>query len=286
MNIEGKTEVPTWLDTSDEEKPALIENTPRERDHTIQDSLPPLATDNSDITPSQKYALILSHILCLVTLALVGSWINQLGGLSWSDGEAKEVFNWHPLMMICTFDFMTVASLSFRIPCKSGSRYWVKATHVISWIVAIIFASVGLTAVFKSHNDGLSGYIANLYSLHSWLGILVISLYVCQFIVGTSFFALQFGTSSARESMMQLHVFFGPCIYNLTAFTIVSGILEKETFFNCSYDVTSPDLYPYLHFYDIPLECRISHFLGLIVILMAFCTSYALYNFPKGRFAG
>ena len=58
------------------------------------------------------------------------------------------------------------------------------------------------------------------------------TLYGLQFFIGAPFFALQMDviSSSTRESMLQLHVFFGPYIYNLTELTITSGILEKNIF--------------------------------------------------------
>lgn len=306
MNIQNTTEVPAWLDTSTEnrdlEDPPLISANDNVNGHHHNESTTNFentssliqqpknsnnsnannAVSSSEITKGQKYSMILSYVSCLVTLSLVVSWIHKLKGLSWESGEANEVFNWHPLMMISAFDFMTVAALSFRVAQSSSiDRYWAKLIHATSWSITIVLGTVGIIAVVKSHNDGRSGYIANLYSLHSWLGLAVMSLYVLQFIAGTAFFGFQMGSSSLRASMLQLHQFFGPFIYNMTAFTIVTGILEKETFFGCAYEVQSKDLWPADHFYDIPIECRISHFLGLVVVVMAISTSYALFQFPN-----
>jgi cytochrome b-561 len=52
-----------------------------------------------------------------------------------------------------------------------------KLIHLGLHAIALILGSVGIAAAFKNHNE--SG-IANLYSLHSWLGIGVISLYGIQ----------------------------------------------------------------------------------------------------------
>jgi cytochrome b-561 len=52
-----------------------------------------------------------------------------------------------------------------------------KLIHLGLHAIALILGSVGIAAAFKNHNE--SG-IANLYSLHSWLGIGVIFLYGIQ----------------------------------------------------------------------------------------------------------
>jgi hypothetical protein len=52
-----------------------------------------------------------------------------------------------------------------------------KLTHLILHAIATVLGAFAIYCVFKYHND--SG-IANLYSLHSWLGIGTISLYGIQ----------------------------------------------------------------------------------------------------------
>lgn len=52
-----------------------------------------------------------------------------------------------------------------------------KLIHLILHAIAIVLGAVGIYCAFKFHNE--SG-IANLYSLHSWLGIGTISLYGIQ----------------------------------------------------------------------------------------------------------
>lgn len=49
--------------------------------------------------------------------------------------------------------------------------------HLVFHAIALILGIVGIYTAFKFHNE--SG-IANLYSLHSWLGIGVIVLYGIQ----------------------------------------------------------------------------------------------------------
>ena len=78
----------------------------------------------------QSIACVISHVLSLLGALIVMWWVHLLGGLSWSPGHSKEVFNWHPLLMVLAFCFMTVAALSFRAPYKSSVRSTIKFVHV------------------------------------------------------------------------------------------------------------------------------------------------------------
>ena len=231
----------------------------------------------------QLAASLLAHALSLLMALLVAWWVHLLGGLSWSKGNSKHVFNWHPLLMILAFGFMNVAALSFRFSCynQNYSRATKKWIHGSSWAVALIFGMVALIAVFKSHNDKMSGFISNLYSFHSWLGLGVVGLYALQFLAGFFGFAWNvFGfTPFTKAKLLTLHSFLGPFLHMAVAATIMSGIQEKEGFVNCSYKVDEADLWPIYHFGLIPKPCIASHLLGLCVLASALCTSFALHKF-------
>ena len=237
----------------------------------------------------QHRAGILSHILALSAVFVVSAWVSDEamggGGVSWAEGDAKRVFNWHPILMIVAFAFMTVASLSFFMKWRSADRKVNKTLHAMQWGVAAVCATVGIVAVVKSHNDPVSGFIANLYSLHSWIGIGIILLYVAQFLAGAMSFglSLQGISNQQRGKVMNLHKFFGPLIYVGTAFTILLGIQEKEGFIGCSYKVDKADIFPIQNFSEIPRACRISHSLGVIVFTMALSTAFALFDFSPIR---
>jgi cytochrome b-561 len=216
---------------------------------------------------AQSVTLILSHVLALIVLILLGTWISHLGGLCyWGETETKLIFNWHPLMMILAFCFMTVSSLCFRYQLLPNRRF-AKLCHAVAWTVALVCMSVGLVAVFRSHNDKTSdGYIANLYSLHSWVGLAVLTLYLMQFVAGLCTFGLsdqRIGILSFSDSfkakMLQVHHFFGPIIYVSMLLTILLGIQEKEGFIGCSYPVSEPDMVPFQNYSQIPTVCKISH---------------------------
>lgn len=229
----------------------------------------------------QHYAHILSHILALLAVLLVVWWIRLLGGLSWKTGQASHTFNYHPLFMVIAFAFMTTASLSFRHYTMT-TRYYRKLTHAISWSTATICGAVSLVAVFQSHNDVTSGLIANMYSLHSWIGITVVTFYLLQWTI--AMYAFYFGNPSWKGLAVSVHKYVGPLLYQGVAVAMLLGIQEKEGFVGCSYKVTEIDSFPAKHYYEIPLACRVSHKLGLVVFVMALSTTFALSDF--GRMQG
>ncbi|CAB9517343.1 Probable ascorbate-specific transmembrane electron transporter [Seminavis robusta] len=229
----------------------------------------------------QTMASLLAHALALIMSLLVLWWVHLLGGLAWSAGKAKQVFLWHPLLMILAYAFMTVAALSFRFPYQSSSRRIVKLVHGSSWAVAAIFGCIALIAVFRSHNDAKSGFIANLYSFHSWLGLGVVGLYVLQFLAG--FFAFWWNvpqfSAVTKAKILAVHAYLGPFLHMAVAATILLGIQEKEGFVGCGYKVDKADLFPLAHLGLIPHPCLVSHALGIAVFATALCTSFALHNF-------
>lgn len=218
---------------------------------------------NCQVDRAQRISLLLAHVLAIVLLTVTGRWVSQLGGLSWEKGQAKLLFNWHPLLMILAFCFMTVASLSFRYRDFNLSRRTSKLLHGVGWAVGAGCMVVGLMAVFFSHNDRNSGFIANMYSLHSWVGMTVCSMYAMQFLVGVGAFVLPdraFGISEISKSKIaQVHSFFGPMLYLSVMLTILLGIQEKEGFVGCGYKVDAPDMIPFRNFSKIPVVCKQSH---------------------------
>lgn len=106
-----------------------------------------------------------------------------------------------------------------------------KLIHLVLHAIALILGIIGVYAAFKYHNE--SG-IANLYSLHSWLGIGIIVLYAIQWIYGFVLFYYPGGSMALRTESLPWHVLFGIFVYVLAVANATLGFLEKLTFLESS----------------------------------------------------
>mmetsp|Transcript_27212 Transcript_27212/g.41164 ORF Transcript_27212/g.41164 Transcript_27212/m.41164 type:complete len:269 (-) Transcript_27212:412-1218(-) len=227
----------------------------------------------------QRWAHILSHVLALVALVFVSWWIHTLGGFSTM--SSKLVFNYHPLFMVVAFCFMTVATLAFRHYIFL-QRWQRKLVHGLSWTIAAVCAIVAFVAVFQSHNDPTSGYIPNLYSLHSWVGVMVTIFYILQWASAFGAFGLGYGSPTFKSVLVKIHKYVGPVLYQSVALTMCLGIQEKEGFIGCGYKVEERDTFgPFQHFFDIPLACRVGHALTFVILTLTILTTFAIQDFSK-----
>ena len=125
-------------------------------------------------------------------------------------------------------------------------------------IAALLLASIGLKAVFDSHNLA-EPQMPNLYTLHSWIGLAAVifcamqvsfeltsftykvavgggphlQLLNCglvQWLLGFVAFLFPGLRHSLRSSYMPLHVFGGLMIFGLATGAAISGLLEKAIF--------------------------------------------------------
>lgn len=120
------------------------------------------------------------------------------------------MFNYHPILMVLGFGVLgfngmlllvvlfvffwnigvdcftprfaiiyTSGLVSWRLLPAEMDRRRRKAIHLSIQTVAYLLAVIGVRAVFKFHNEHVPA-IANMYSLHSWLGITVMVLWGLQ----------------------------------------------------------------------------------------------------------
>ena len=124
---------------------------------------------------------------CIVGIALCVKWVltDELGGFNSENG------NWHFLLMTLFIIFTAVGTLSFRLftrisrPMAKVNQASAKTQvftkfqliHAISLSAAFIISIVGLISIFNFHND--KG-IPNLYTLHSWIGLLFVIVFGIQ----------------------------------------------------------------------------------------------------------
>merc|ERR1711971_1047104 len=134
--------------------------------------------------------------ICLAVIEAVGisaviltvHWaINIKGGVTYVENMGVP-FNWHPILMTISLIFLYGnGALIYRIiPAKNeGHKLKLKLAHAGIMTVAFALMVIGLQAAFDSHNKPTPPK-PNMYTLHSWVGLLAALLFGCQWALGFS----------------------------------------------------------------------------------------------------
>ncbi|KAG9441142.1 hypothetical protein H6P81_016996 [Aristolochia fimbriata] len=182
-----------------------------------------------------------AHVLAVASAVMVLVWcIYYRGGLAFEATNKSLIFNIHPVLMLIGFVILgSEAIISYKaLPFSKEVK---KLIHLVLHAIALVLGIVGIYAAFKFHNE--SG-IANLYSLHSWIGLGTICLYAIQWVFGFVVFFFPGGTPSLRSGALPWHVVFGLFVYLLALATVQLGFLEKLTFLqNSGLDKYGPEAF-------------------------------------------
>ncbi|XP_006000379.1 transmembrane ascorbate-dependent reductase CYB561 [Latimeria chalumnae] len=178
-------------------------------------------------TPTQlPWFIAGSQVLGITVVVITGVWMGHYqGGYAWN-GTALE-FNIHPLCMIIGMVFLYGDSILVYRVFRNESKWTAKILHGALHLIAFIIALVGVVAVFDFH---AKSKIPDMYSLHSWCGMLTFVLFCVQWVMGLAFFMFPTVTISIRAYYKPLHVFFGLTLFALAIGTALLGIEEKLLF--------------------------------------------------------
>ncbi|XP_028989482.1 lysosomal membrane ascorbate-dependent ferrireductase CYB561A3 isoform X2 [Betta splendens] len=216
----------------------------------------------------------LSYLLCvclgLSCVICVYVWNSQwLGGFSW-DGSFLQ-FNWHPVLMVTGLVVVYgIAAVMYRIPLTWGQNKlpW-KLLHAVLMLIALVLSVVGLCAVFDYHN---AKNIPNVYSLHSWIGIVATALFAMQWAFGATAFLLPCSPLSLRKLLKPVHVWFGGSVVFLSIAACISGINEK-LFFDLKENTTGSQ-----HYRELPPEAVLGNALGVLIVAFGLVVLMILSN--------
>ncbi|XP_027362721.1 probable transmembrane ascorbate ferrireductase 3 [Abrus precatorius] len=203
----------------------------------------------------------LAHFFGILSIILLLVWLlHYQQGIDYDSHIGLRVFNAHPLLMFLGFIFLAgEAMMAFRTtPSERQTR---KIVHMTLHLIAIILGIVGLNAVFKFHD---MQQIANLYSLHSWIGIGTFCLFGLQWVFGFVFFMLQGGSPATRARVLPWHKVFGKALLFMAVCAAETGLMEKALFLK---------LKPHEN------ETRLVNFTGLSILLFGVFVNFSI-GFP------
>ncbi|CAF0764618.1 unnamed protein product [Didymodactylos carnosus] len=155
------------------------------------------------------------------------------GGFAWQS-DPDHQFNYHPVFMtVGMIFFYGDAILAYRV-FRGVKKIQVKLLHASLLALSLIFASIGLKAVFDSHNLVEKGVHLILFSyhfsLHSWVGLAAVVLFGMQWVCGFVSFLFPKLSEDLRKAYMPSHKFYGKAIFICGISAALMGITELACF--------------------------------------------------------
>ncbi|XP_050224943.1 probable transmembrane ascorbate ferrireductase 4 [Mercurialis annua] len=180
--------------------------------------------------------LVLARISGLTVAALVISWalLYKSSFLPHSSSPQDLVYAvLHPLLMVIGFILISGEAILVHrwLP---GSGNLKKSVHLCLQGVALGCGIFGVWTKFQ----GRDGIVANFFSLHSWMGLVCISLFGAQWLLGFLNFWHRGEARTVRMKVLPWHIFVGLYTYGLAVATAETGLLEKLTFLQTNRNVS------------------------------------------------
>lgn len=215
----------------------------------------------------------IAEISGFMAVVLMGIWMGHFRkGFAWTEQPDLE-FNWHPLLMTLGLIYLYGNGILIYRIFRNERKKKLKLTHASIMISALLFTVIALKAVFDSHNLATKGSIPNLYSLHSWMGIITVILFAMQWLAGFITFLFPGLASHLRASYMPLHTSFGILIFVLACATSLLGITEKLIFaLGTQYSNRDP-------------EGVMANWIGVLIVVFGVLVVYLATNYKYKRLA-
>lgn len=210
-----------------------------------------------------------AQIVGLALILGVFYWCIAFGGGFSLSGAA--LFNWHPLLMTIGMIYLLGNGiLTFRA-FRNLHKNSLKLVHTSINSVALVFIVVGAVAVLANH---LESNLGNFYSLHSWVGLVAVVLYLCQAVIGFIAYLIPgLVTLPTKAKLMPYHVYIGHAVFVIGTAAAVSGINEKAFF-------VLPNTYS-----ELGSQAILLNVLGLLFVAFAAIVTYISTNIGYKRYA-
>jgi len=207
----------------------------------------------------------------LVAISLTVHWVlDYKGGLP-SAGPGIH-FNWHPILMTSSLVFLYGnGALIYRLipPRSDAHKLKLKIGHAAVMMVAFCLMVIGLQAAFDSHNLATPPK-PNMYTLHSWVGLLAALLFGCQWTLGFAAFLFPKFSPEIRSFLLPFHQYFGTAILGLSVAAALMGHLEKQIWSNQEYSQKNA-------------EANLVNWTGMLLIIFAVGVTFLISKFSKEK---
>lgn len=212
----------------------------------------------------------------LLAVIMTIAWVIEFkGGVVWGTTELGINFNWHPILMTLGLIFLYGnGALIYRVfpPRNDSHKLGLKIGHAVVMMITFIIMVIGLQAAFDSHNLATPPK-PNLYTLHSWIGLIAALLFGLQWALGFSAFLFPKFSPEIRSILMPFHQYFGSSILCLAVAAALMGHLEKAIWSNKAYSQKDS-------------ESMVVNFIGVFLVLFVMGVTFLLSKFSKENPAG
>ena len=181
----------------------------------------------------------------------------------------------------------TWALMSYRVFHILGHTV-TKIIHGVLHTCTLAFVIAALVLIIQFHNDQNLGHLT---SMHSWCALILLAVYFQNWVLGSISYGLGYVFQLPLEwkkKYMPSHRFLGIVGFFLAAVTMETGIEQKAWFdgtFGCIYTITnnSQRTNPGANYDSIAEGCRVGLGIGLMIVLNAIISIYALWDFNAGK---
>lgn len=253
------------------------------------------------------------NALLAATVGLIWVWFLLLL-TSYKDGETtsiaglsltqpKQLFNWHPVLMSTSMIGMNYYSVSLFVKALQAGKLHdhqrTKRNHYMLHTGSVVVGLFGVFFVFYFHNTNTPP-IPNMYSFHSWLGLVTFLMYAFQLVGGYMFFTDKCLSVSERtkKRAIKYHRRYGLFILIGTLVSVMTGLQEKLGF-NGSCNAKLAEAAPEEEGNDTPamlrilheghetgsvqLDCRIGIFIGFLVLILSLYLVASIVTIPSKK---
>ncbi|XP_072029357.1 plasma membrane ascorbate-dependent reductase CYBRD1-like [Amphiura filiformis] len=203
---------------------------------------------------------ILAHITGIVLLVATGVWVSKyFGGFNW--GQSPGTFSYHAFFGILGLVVVCGEAILFiEVPKRLSLSVIVqKAVHATIHTCALIFTIVSLSAAILNKN--IINY-SHLYSLHSWLGLMVIIVFFLQYVVACVIYGVARRVGDWLTDLYQnTHAYIGLFTFALAVATCLTGFMEKVA---AEID----------NYWNLPPEAVLANICCILLVIFSACVAY------------
>ncbi|KAG7980169.1 hypothetical protein I3843_05G168000 [Carya illinoinensis] len=170
------------------------------------------------LTPFVIFAQLLATAITTLVFVL---YLHFEGGFAFKSEDKTKIFNVHPFLMVLGLIIIGGEAIVLAYKIVPGDRRTQKGVHLILHLLALTARILGIVFIFRYHNEVGD---KDVQTLHSWLGIITISLYGLQWVLAFFAYCFPVAEMSRRATLLPWHTFFGMVIFLLAIATALTGL--------------------------------------------------------------